>query len=699
MQNEIDNMKKIILIPIFFLFLIPLITAHDFNFTTHYDITTSAQTGQFGSRIKAFNHNETYWYVIYQQELFTSATNYNIKLERLDVDDWTNLETSQFGCCENCVGADLNKCYYTDCSYRYRIAGDTFACISSSRDHNAKRNTIIQEIYLDNQSRVVINETYNARYGDKFASCQFQPLKLWQKDSGENDLRYTEDGFVGTGTGLPDGDGVWDLPAIYENPDDIQVVLCGGAYHVIINNAGTVRDLIYSFGRDYKGVVGLGLPDWEVQDYDYGVWQQNNILYIAQVNNSKGNDGIPRIALLGYSCDSDYQLSQVFYKEYNQTVINSTANYTANRTINKPFLMKDRNDIFHLFYEWRDGTDYQIKVAVDYADCICSEWMAQDECVEGNQKYNRTCNPYGCDSNTTYWSETTYCGREFNRTVGIYPQEYRRWTSQTSCESDWFDVGEGIAECSPNPIKIPVECINISVTEEANPEFDTYAVYLGCPKGRFDLTVCNPTHRCFNTSYSCSQLNVTSTLSADNTNYYAGDYATGYSSLYVETACKCKSTIWNFGIQKFKLHESLTVACNIGCKREWYCLNDDYKTLRHEDCSQSNTTFCSYGCLNGDCLGVGQGFKTPVSPDWWVNFFTNPTTPSNKFILGIVGSISIGSIGLYFANGTKHSFIFFLFLFAVGWAFFTVTGFIPAIISIIIVFFVGGYFLLSKLKG
>ncbi len=331
--------------------------------------------------------------------------------------------------------------------------------------------------------------------------------------------------------------------------------------------------------------------------------------------------------------------------------------------IQKPYLTKNDNDVFHLFYTLYDGNTFisDLKVTIDYGECPCSEWINTTECIGLYQKVNRTCHPVGCQSNLTYWTETVYCGILWNQSQGIYPQQKQTWTKQTSCETDWVLVGKGVAECSPESIQIPMDCVNITVTETATPSWDTNLKF-GCGSGYYDLKVCNPSYDCFNQTYVCTQLNVSS--SKISTSYLAGDIATGYSSLVVNDACKCEWFIFNYGIHSFKLRESLTVTCDIPCRNEWYCLNNDYRVYRQLDCTWTNETFCSNGCSNGVC-------RTDTTDDpgnvlggvFWIDFFVNPTT-TQKLIQALAGSFVLGIFGLNLDKGNEKGLLLFLVGFA-----------------------------------
>jgi len=64
-----------------------------------------------------------------------------------------------------------------------------------------------------------------------------------------------------------------------------------------------------------------------------------------------------------------------------------------------------------------------------------------------------------------------------------------------------------------------------------------------------------------------------------------------------------------------KTEENLTLEL---CDPQWQCLNASFKTYQLENCSWSNQTKCSFGCLNGTCQPAPclSGFKCKDPSTW-----------------------------------------------------------------------------------
>ncbi len=281
--------------------------------------------------------------------------------------------------------------------------------------------------------------------------------------------------------------------------------------------------------------------------------------------------------------------------------------------------------------------------------------------------------------------------------MGIFTQEYETYYDQSSCETDWVEVGEGIAECSPNPIVIPADCSNITTWLEAVPVFDSYNDK-GCNQGNYHLTTCNPSYECFSQDYPCSQINVS--LTDEYNNYFAGETITGKGTLRVDNICRCEFLFWDYGIKRFRLRVSSNLECQVNCKEEWFCLNDDYKAFKQVDCSQTNVTLCDNGCSSGGCLGFGDEGSEFSTSSIWGRYFINPSREI-KFLYALSGSLVLGFLGMLISHGidnkNKSGGLIFAIMFGVGFAFFTLLGWIPAVIILIIIFFTGIYTLFKTI--
>lgn len=681
----------------FFLGLIAVIVlinsavAYDIDFVANYTLGSST----IRDRPKCFQRQDDYhWYCTYLK-----TSDKKTYVEEFD-DEFVSLNTDSFSC------SDASGGLYTDCNYIGGTDdGNVIDCLCKEDDASPKSE--LQRFYYDNESLVQIDletaDIYFPAVVNDYLTATGSP-KLWYKSAG-TEPRYMTDDDINSG----DGTGYFNFPSDYETyPDDFQAVYCGNSYILLMYNvtgSGTLVSLSFDTDRDYTGNSYNLISGLSLLEDSWGVSVDNaadgDVLLLAAANKTGyGSTDYPVIMFKGFSCNPGGSLSQVFEVTYNQTDFESDANATASKYIAKPYLTKDFQGNYNLFYYYISGASGSLKAAVQGTDCTsCSNWVATSDCYDGQQKYNRTCPTGTTCTNQTYWTPTSYCSNIYNQSQGIYEQQYTSYKEVSDCVGDWVDVGTGISECSPPSITIPADCSNITVREQAVPEYDMYFGGQGCEQGRFYVTACTPSWNCASGNYSCMQTN-TSTERAYS-DYSAGEVATGFSSMHVDTECKCSWGLFDYGIKKFRLHETLIVSCDIACEEEWYCLNDDYLGLRHIDCSVTNQTYCDYGCSGGECRGSAtEDSSVPTSYDYWENFFLNPS-PTQKFTQALLGCSILGIVGLVigFNLNIRGSTIGLLFLvfFGVAWIGFILAGYIPAILTIIMVFFIGGYMLLKKL--
>lgn len=674
-----------------------LVLAHDFNFTDHYEITSQTST-EILSRVKSY-HNGTQWWTTYQ---LGGASSNNRHFARSN-NDFTLLGTDGTSC--GISGAF--ECALSDCNIREGVNEVIYSCIGSTAEHAGFWYGRIFNYTLSTSGFTEIDSSTDGsnRIGEEIGVAQDVNLMAWLRNGAvDTDPRYTTTGEIGAG-GNFEGEGTIDFPTTYHTPSDIQVVSCGGAYHFIINKNG-LFDLVFDYSLSYQDIYALNPTGHSVGTLDYGVWvdEEEQDLYVVSVNDTGGASDDGLVYIQAWSCDESYELSSIYQKQYDQSEFNSTANFTANRYMMTPYLTMDSNGVFNLFYQWRDDSNYNVKASVDYGDCTCGDWIAQDDCSGTYQKHTRVCYPTGCEDNTTYWEETDYCGILYNESLGIYNQQTELYVYQTQCETDWENVGEGTVSCSPNPIQIPAGCTAPNVTLEAVPLFDGSA----CANGNYHLTTCNPSHDCFNQNYSCQQLNVSQ--QDLYTAYISGQYATGKATLSVDNLCKCHWLFWNYGLTQFKLVASLNLVCAVPCVEEWVCINEDYTALKRVDCSQTNVTYCQYGCdeTSGECHTLtGEGdssqstYRYTRANWWWETFITNPSK-TMRFFYALGGSGLMGVILIFILKGLglkdETLGVVFLIGFGLGFAFFVLLGWIPVVIIIVVIFFVlvGAYVKITK---
>lgn len=676
---------KILLIVSICLLSIPLIHAHDYNFTDIYNITDWS-TAIVQDRLNVFNKNTTTWFVQYQEG---KASTDNMHYLLLDQNFNEMVDTQDSPC-------SYNVWENSDCKLVVSTNGDyVYECVGHSTKPASTYNNVITNFSLETLATTCVNETATTdpmtdpiQAIQKQSTPSVKPIKLWDKAT-ENDFRYT----ITDDLNSVNGDGEINIPASYENPSDSQVVYCGNNYHVIIkpDSLGSeLVDLIYDNDLQfiYAHTIALGSLNYAVADRDYGVWVEGDYTLHLVISNRT------RILFTEWTCEPS-NIVQVYSREYSIPDIIRLDN-SAVDIIRKPFATKDIYGTYVLGFELYNTTHSRFELAVDQTDCTCSDWIAQNNCSNEYQKYTRTC-AYNCDTNTTYWAITNYCDIKYNQTLGIYTQEYTKFATYGFCRSELVSVGE-IAECTIEPFDVPMGCTEINTTLNVLPTFATNDFVIGCSSGNYRLTACNPSYDCDDNLYSCSEYNHTLNNTYDS--YSAGDTITAKVQLYVDTSCLCQIgwnpiSLYSYGIKKYSVAGSLYLECSKPCEQEWFCLDENNKGLRRIDCSVTNQTGCEYGCSDGVCVGSGEGDSSTSSPDFWYNFFLQPEKPVNKFFIAIIGTMFIGSFGLYFGKNP----IYFMIMFGCGWALFTLMGYIPAILTLFIVFFTGLYFYFKNSKG
>jgi len=429
--------------------------------------------------------------------------------------------------------------------------------------------------------------------------------------------------------------------------------------------------------------------------YLNGTALSGGIAYSSAIGNANDNAYIGQ-AGTGVSYLNGYLDEVIIYDDaLTPMEVNERYEFYSGEII-RPFLTKNSEDVYHLFYEELQSSNHYLKVSYENP-CSCSSWVNTTTCVEDRVLQTRTCNPTLCENDLeARYQESVYCARKLNQTLGIYEQRTESYSDQSSCETEWLEVGSGVATCYPNPIDIPIDCQNIETWIEAIPVFESFRDS-GCSEGNYHLTTCNPSYDCFNQNVTCEQLNFTQTdYSYD---YIIGDTVTGKSSMSVDNACRCEWLFWDYGVKKFKLRSSLNLNCEVPCKEEWTCINEDYRALKHIDCSITNITLCDFGCSNNACDTAETGATSPLNPNFWLELFTNPSR-TTKFVLSLFGSVLIGVFLYSLGNGANSSNkeLMFMVGFGIGFAFFVLIGWIPAIIIFIIIFFVGLSFLFKSMN-
>jgi hypothetical protein len=665
----------------------PLTSAYDFGFGTPVTI----ESYEIRNRFKCWQSlTNEHWYCAYvktsDKKLYIDELDQNFNSQ--GTDSTSGHDSSGF------IDADCN--YRSDDTY-----GESIECITREDDSNPWGE--IWRFYFSNESLEVIdteaglvggNSIWRPAVVNDFEDLtNNEALKSWFKTATATEPRYSVDNNINSFN----GNGGVNLPASVEGyPEDMQLAYCNGYYYFLIQNTTTGYVYSASYDTDFNYDSSQTVwSDWPLDQWWFGSWvdNANDKLYFITYNGTYMGSGIPTIAIRSFDCSDIGGLTQVSNSIINQTDIEPTADSTHG--MQRVYLTKDIDGVFKLFYEWSNAGAISLRVSSEGTDCdSCSAWMAQDECSLGNQKFSRFCPTGTTCTNTTYWEATTYCGIEYNHSQGIYTQGYTKYINISSCETDdWVKSGEGISTCSPEPLKIPNGCTNITVTEQITPIFQV-PNNVGCEQGRFYMTTCTPSYNCDVGNYSCAQVNATQQTVYNS--YSAGDIATGSSSLTVDNVCRCRWLAWDYGITSHRIQESLKVECDFACSNAWVCANDDYKTYRRIDCTQSNLTYCANGCdySSGLCSGedIGAGGSTKGNAVLW---FLSPS-PTGKIMMSLCGCVIIGALVLGITKSKEP--ILFIIGFGVGWVLFMFLGWIPAVLTIVLIAFValGAYFKLNK---
>lgn len=435
---------------------LPSVLSHDFDFNTPYTLLNNTQL-YTDTRLKAWQ-NLTSPY-----RWFTTYTTVANELLYLNVFDTSFI--SQTTLTQNCG----DKCYYGDCNWLSGTSkGNIIECIAW--ETNGARNSKIYRYFVNNGTWSEIATATDgtatktlddsATVNDYFLANDYS-LKLWFQTTSSANPEYTKTNSISS---TFTGDGTITLPLTFQDPSDMQLAYCNGYYHIIVakligGNTG-VYDLVYSKDGNgkpdvYQTYYTLQEPSWNVLSTDYGIKvESNSFMNVAIVNRTIPT---PQIALSRYSCNSDGSMTLIYSKVYNQTDIEPTANTTANYYIASPFLTKDVYGVYHLFYEYRQNSYYQLKVSQDATTCSCSIFHATGECDGSFEKFNRTCSPSGCNT-TVEWSMTDTCiaGETctpnwecYNATARAYKELDCTFTNVTACSglTPYCYGGSCVGEC------------------------------------------------------------------------------------------------------------------------------------------------------------------------------------------------------------------------------------------------------------
>lgn len=664
--------------------------SHDFNFTTPTEIYSGTL---YRGLPKGYYDGVTGNWFVYLP--IADGSEAVLTVKKYDT-DWTVLDTDS----EDCTNAGDN-CYDTDCNY---VIGEEryFECLG--RENDGTPEFILYKYFFDNTSFVTIDTrssylTYpltlavSNRYED--VSGVASPLVLWNSFIRQDDLYYSLENDIGTGTKI-------DIPATYHQPDNVQTVYCNDAYYVFIEYSDSLFALVYDLDLTYQTVYSLSPSGWYLQDNYYGVESIDDNIYLVQVNDTLADNDGGLINIQSLYCDSDYTLTEVFQQTYNQTDIEATANITANDKITNPYLTKDQNDVFNLFYQFDGG----IKNAEDFASCVCGSWLNTTICTDDKIKQTRSCFPTGCDD-VIRFVDSTYCEKQLNISQGIFNQEYRVYSDSSICDTDWVETLENPITRCDSQIEIPQNCVNPNITNKLNLLTEYVDIILQGNTNNFTSKVCSPLADCdVDTNYLCQDVatgNVTWTKEV--TTYVGGD---SVSSGFVIDGTDCatwKAWFVSIGAKegwyKHRVIGTTNLNCELACGGT-KCLTEglvEYSATEFIDCTVNTTskTECDYGCdTNTGLCKTATGGAEGDEDDWlekgkfdnpiyWLNILIKPSA-TMKFIYSLFVSSILGVVGISITKD-KHPMMF-LAGFAVGFIFFVLIGWIPAIVLIIMVFMV-----------
>ena len=682
---------------------LPPLLAYDFNFTGTPYVLISGTSGLDRTYAKQLNS-------IWNLPIVVTSSHGNIS----EFDTSFNLL--------NRTWLNGGGVYYTptyppfDCKYIEGISTNNFTCYIQEYQAGGTPyyHTSIVKYNLENNQQTLVDHYSKASTSGLDTSfggavCQDMPIIIWQK-AGESDLRYTKTDDLNDN----DGDGTIDLPATYENPEDIQVVYCGGALHLIIYKGG-VFDLIYDYNTlEYKNIQALSVssfyyPATQTAQQSYGVYEDGNTLYVTQ-SNTTGDNTANLFNIQSWSCDNNYEMTPIYSNNYHANLTDSNINGTYNMT--KPFITKDEYGTWNLFYVLNNvTTSGYLKAITNQGQCYCGSWVSTGECNQNYEKYSRTCSPTGCNTNTTYWTPSTYCGIQYNQSQGVFTQNVTYFEDYQTCNSYVY----------ANPLEIPIiscelqlpinlNCSSINVTSGMKLSVEYKDPYLSSSNtNNFTATICLPKTSCdTTTTYQCRDAkNSNITFSKTYNGGYVGGEKITFASSVAGGICGVENSKFlgletgSEGWTGYTINAEAKYRCARVCGG-YRCLSEggvQYSTREYMDCSFNETdrTLCSAGCnsLSGLCNTV---ISTDTTPASIISSLLNPSALAKVVIsltvsaigglllLGLGSSISKGIGGLLFMIGFGIGFIIFSFI---GW--------IPAVFLIIIIFMVGLTFLFKTI--
>ena len=460
-----------------------------------------------------------------------------------------------------------------------------------------------------------------------------------------------------------------NIPVSYQIPLQIKTLTCRNHTHILdLLTNGQLYDFVFDSNRNYMGgyrlndgyTTGINGFDGYCRDFtDY-----TDQLYIA----FKDNVTLDTLIIKRYTVftsGSSELLTEIGNYTFNMTQFETDLlpQYTPNNStqgFDYPSIYLDNNNSVYVAYYYNDKSGNNNIKLLDENRCVCGAWQFNG-CSNSTANFTRICVPNGC-SQAENITITDYCSSEYNKTLGIYNQQYETWYNSTECLSDYANLNSE-ASCEMN-INIPYECSTPNVTVRSVVEPRVYG-YAECSKTTEDVHSysCNP-------SYDCQQSNMTcyNAMQVNNTFSYSKQYSGGESlttkaKATISSDCFCVSWyIYNNGIKDFRVHGYTSVSCIKPCLSQSICIDDNYLAVQHIDCSKTDIVKCDYGCKDNSCM-------TYTKREQNTDLLESIDNPTMKFVLAVSFSLFISimltSVFTSVANMKENQHVPFLFIFTI----------------------------------
>jgi len=343
---------------------------------------------------------------------------------------------------------------------------------------------------------------------------------------------------------------------------------------------------------------------------------------------------------------------------------------------------------------------------------LCNEWYYNNTCENEYAQFVRNCPDSSTCSNTSYYIKTDYCSKEYNKSQGIFTQEYKIYNSKSVCDTGLIkSIDNPITRCDTH-LDVPVDCSNTNITHSLKVYVD-YIDIIGKDNSKnFETKLCSPLNDCLQDSLETCNNGKNGNITVSR--YTTADGGDSIDTAFIIDNVNCsvnKAWYISIGASEGWYQHGIIGTSNYVCSKSCggtKCLTEgliEYSVEEFIDCSINETskTLCDYGCnqATGECL---ESTESDDGSSWiddgsdlnyWLNMLIKPSE-TMKFIISLFVSSVLGIIGI---SLTKDRNVFlFLVGFAIGFMFFVLIGWIPVIIILIMVFMVLVYGGLKALK-